>query len=856
MIERYKDIARGLVVVLWLATLGAAARAEQPSLTEHSKSTSVTPSAAAPNAAPQGPAIQPTAPAAPRVDTVEINRRVSQEVGYDIHATIDGWKRGLDRLEGEFRRPNLRYVELNSFRDELQGVHSEVTALWNALRPRLAAAKAEVDLLEPAPAAGQPPESQQVALRRAELKYHLGLLSEGQSAVNAANLRIDQLTNAVQDIRRKNFTTKLFQRVPGLYSYQTWADTPEYAPLVAGRVADLMVDWWKNVRDHDEVVHIAIAATLLWFALSLVGWWGRRRLRAWPGEGEPPFWSRASSAAGIVTLRILSVASPIVFLYVTLAATQGLPEAVDWLFYVAAQSLIVVLTVNALATTVFAPGSVRWRLIPASDHAAARLCGLIILLAVVYGLSSLAYVATVQVQAPFALTMVIAFSSSLLTCAIVVAILLTPLGGERQDGLPRLRWPKALRAPIWAAMAAIVVSALVGYLSLSRFLARQLIVTGSILALLYLLLLWVEGFAQSLSDDGSAAGRWLTARAGLERRRREQLAVPFSLLLKFLVLALSVPLIMVQWGYAWPDIYDWYRQLFFGFHIANTEVSLAVLFASIIVFGVAYAAARLFQGWLDSRILKPAGVSGGVRDSIRIAVGYVGVAIAALAAFSFAGLNLSSLAIVAGALSVGIGFGLQSIVNNFVSGLILLAERPIKIGDLVVVAGEEGYVRKISIRSTEVETSDRAHVVVPNSYFITEKVKNWTHRNSLRRMAIPVTVDCSANPREVKAILLKVAEDNPNVVAAPAPSVALEDFGDSLNFKLYVFYDVDKDVGTDLRIAILDALHEAGVRKMAYLAKREPSESCRFDDRGKVDGAAPRLLRGQGSGAYLGSRAT
>ena len=418
----------------------------------------------------------------------------------------------------------------------------------------------------------------------------------------------------MQDIRRKNFTTKLFQRVPALYSYQTWGDTPEYAPLVARRVAELMVDWSRNVRDHDEVVHIAIVATLLWLALSLVGWWGRRRLRAWPGEGEPPFWSRASSAAGIVTLRILSVASPIVFLYATLASTQGLPEAVDWLFYVAAQSSIIVLAVSALVTTVLAPGSARWRLIPASDQAATRLCGLIILLAVVYGLSSLAYVATVQVQAPFALTMVIAFSSSLLTCAIVVAILLTPLGGERQDGLPRLRWPKALRAPIWVAMAAIVVSALAGYLSLSRFLARQLIVTGSILALLYLLLLWVEGFAQSLSDDGSAAGRWLMAKAGLERRRREQLAVPFSLLLKFLVLALSVPLIMVQWGYAWPDIYDWYRQLFFGFHIANTEVSLAVLFASIIVFGVAYAAARLFQGWLDSRILKPAGVSGGVRE--------------------------------------------------------------------------------------------------------------------------------------------------------------------------------------------------------------------------------------------------
>ena len=278
---------------------------------------------------------------------------------------------------------------------------------------------------------------------------------------------------------------------------------------------------------------------------------------------------------------------------------------------------------------------------------------------------------------------------------------------------------------------------------------------------------------------------------------------------------------MAQWGYAWPDIYEWYRQLFFGFHIANTEVSVAALLASVMVFGIAYAAARLFQGWLDVRVLKPAGISGGVRDSIRIAVGYVGIAIAVLAALSYAGFNFSNLAIVAGAVSVGIGFGLQSVVNNFVSGLILLAERPIKIGDLVSVAGEEGYVRKISIRSTEIETFERAHVLIPNSQFITEKVKNWTLRNNIRRIAIPVSVDCGSDPRKAKAVLLKVAQDNPNVLTTPAPSVVFEDFDESFNFKLYVFYDLNKDVGTDLRMAILEAFHEEGFRKMEYLSNMD-----------------------------------
>src|SRR5262249_30911487 len=264
----------------------------------------------------------------------------------------------------------------------------------------------------------------------------------------------------------------------------------------------------------------------------------------------------------------------------------------------------------------------------------------------------------------------------------------------------------------------------------------------------------------------------------------------------------------------WPDIYDWYSQLFFGFQIGNTQVSFAVLLASIIVFGLAYGAARLFQSWLDARILKPAGISGGARGSIRIGVGFVGTGIAALSAFSYAGFHLCNLAILAGAFSVGIGFGLQSVVNNFVSGLILLAERPIKVGDLVVVGGEEGYVRKISVRSTEVETSERARVLIPNSYFITEKVKNWTLRDNTRRVVIPISVGYGCDPRKVMATLLKVAQDNPNVMTTPAPSVDFDFGADSLNFKLYVFvYDLNKggSTSTDLRFAILDAFNEAGI---------------------------------------------
>jgi potassium-dependent mechanosensitive channel len=233
------------------------------------------------------------------------------------------------------------------------------------------------------------------------------------------------------------------------------------------------------------------------------------------------------------------------------------------------------------------------------------------------------------------------------------------------------------------------------------------------------------------------------------------------------------------------------------------------------VFALGYGAARLFQGWLDAQVLQRAGISGGVRHSIRTGVGYAGICVAALAAFSYAGFNLSSLAIVAGAFSIGIGFGLQNLVNNFVSGLIMLAERPIRVGDLVAVGGEEGYVRKISVRSTEIETFERANVLIPNSSFISDKVKNWTLRNGVRRLAIPIGTAYACDPRLVRDTLLKVAHDNPDVLRTPEPLVDLKEFGAaSVNFVLYAYIgDISQTVRvrTELSIAILDAFADAGI---------------------------------------------
>jgi small-conductance mechanosensitive channel len=205
----------------------------------------------------------------------------------------------------------------------------------------------------------------------------------------------------------------------------------------------------------------------------------------------------------------------------------------------------------------------------------------------------------------------------------------------------------------------------------------------------------------------------------------------------------------------------------------------------------------------------------GVANSIDMAVGYTGIGVAALMSASYAGFDVTNLAIVAGALSVGIGFGLQSIVNNFVSGLILLVERPIKVGDWIVVGDQQGNVRRISVRSTEIETFDRASLIVPNSELVSGRVLNWTHRNMLGRLVLKITTDIKSSPKAVIAILEKAARDQPLVQATPAPMAVLEAFGPgNIDFSLSVTLsnvNAGGRVKSDLHVAILEAFREAGI---------------------------------------------
>ena len=282
-----------------------------------------------------------------------------------------------------------------------------------------------------------------------------------------------------------------------------------------------------------------------------------------------------------------------------------------------------------------------------------------------------------------------------------------------------------------------------------------------------------------------------------------------------LVALASLPVILAIFGMEWTEIRTMALNFMSGFSIGSIRISPSNLIYGLLLVIAILVLTRLAQRVLENRILPMTRLNPGIRHSLKTLVGYVGLLFAFFTGVSALGFNLSNLAIIAGALSVGIGFGLQSIVNNFVSGLILLFERPIKIDDWVITASGEGRVKKINVRSTEIETFDRCSIIVPNSELISSSVQNWTYKDDTARVIVPVGVSYDSDPEEVREVLLKCAENHPQILSNPEPFVYFADFADSsLNLELRAFIrDANNSllVRNDLRFKIFSALKKAGI---------------------------------------------
>jgi small-conductance mechanosensitive channel len=252
------------------------------------------------------------------------------------------------------------------------------------------------------------------------------------------------------------------------------------------------------------------------------------------------------------------------------------------------------------------------------------------------------------------------------------------------------------------------------------------------------------------------------------------------------------------------------------FKLGKSDISLGNILYFIFAFVLLSYLSKRFKNFLVNKVLAKANFEQGARSSIGMIARFIFVFIGAIFIVQTAGIDMSSLSLLAGALGVGIGFGLQNITDNFISGIIILFEKPIKVGDRIDIGDIEGDVINISVRATTILTNDNISVIVPNSEFISSRVINWSHNDRNIRFNIPVGVSYNEDPVEVRKILLQVAAENEHILKNPEPHVFFDEFGDSsLNFNLAIWTathtDKPRRLKTELYFEIFEKFKEKGI---------------------------------------------
>jgi potassium efflux system protein len=735
---------------------------------------------------------------------------------------VGRWDAFATNAEATIADPDTSTEALEALRERLVAQRGETLAAEQQGQPAVAELNQRLEALGPAPAEGAD-EAPEIASLRSDLQRQI---AEAQAPVQAAQeafRRTETLIGSIDRTVRARFSAELMARGASPLLPSTWkaaadellARLRDYRTAVGDELDAPLAQNRALLRVPVNLVLIGIGLAVAFAVRRWTTEWVEQRLVAT---------SSPRSVAWLVALRNLTrLVVPTVGAGLIFAAfdPEGLlARADEGRFFSIPNFVLVLIAAGWVSGSLLSPGNAAFRLVPLADDEARRATRLYMMVALAVALSILfstvaaSWSLSRATQSAMQFPLVLIGSYGLWRGARLIEHIRRrvpePAAGDRIDSATTsigLRFLAlvvqilrliAITAPLLAAA---------GYTPAAAFLVFRTAMTIGLL-----------GAIRVVFDLLNQTARIFLASPTAARRETDGGLLP--VVVAAVVGIVGLPFLAMIWGARPSDIADFWMMVREGVSFGGVRVSGTGIVTLIVVFAVGFGLTRLLQTVLRGTVLPRTTLDAGGRNAVLAGVGYIGFAAAALVAVSAAGLDLSSLAIVAGALSVGIGFGLQNVVSNFVSGIILLVERPVKEGDWIEVGGFSGYVKGINVRSTEIETFDRASVILPNSDLVAGTVLNRTHTGMSGRLQVPVSVTYDSDPKRIEAILLDIAEGHPLVLEEPAPRVLFLELGaDAMNFELRCWLrDVNFSLSarSDMNFEIMKRFNADGIRTRFY----------------------------------------
>lgn len=710
------------------------------------------------------------------------------------------WDRIATQAEQVTASSDTATAQLESIRADIVDWRSRFEAAQGVNADRIAPLESQIAALGPAPAEGET-EAEDVAARRTDLQSQLAEAQAPRLTAIEAFSRADAIIRQIDAAISSRAASRMAQQSTSPLLPGNWIlALSETSRLVDGivtntrqRIAERAT--WPELRPRLAQVLGYLAGAIL--LLTVGRYWVKnlpRRIQA----------RTSDHARGAVTfvVSLLQIVLPMVGLYLLINAFTATGVFGPWTrpFLDALPGAGVILFSSAwLARQLFPRQSLNYDTLTMTPQDRQRARWLTNALAAVFAVHYVASHAFLplsgltegssrlqRIPLDFAEGAASVYNFVLITLA---SALLFKLGNilRRLKSAERNSTGYRHRVLAFAGMLTRVISVLAvavtaaGFVNLGNLATWPWLQTLALLGLLVLLQDFIADVFNMLKRGQEGA--------------REGLA---PLLVGFALIVLSVPVFMLIWGSSANELSEYWVRFRQGVTLGGVRLSPGAILTFIVVFAIGYSITRGVQGAMRTSVLPKTKLDAGGQNAVVSGLGYVGIFIAAMLAITSAGIDLSSFAIVAGALSVGIGFGLQNIVSNFVSGIILLIERPISVGDWISAGGQQGIVKRISVRSTQVETFDKQQVIVPNSDLISQPVTNWTLQSKTGRIIIPIGVTYGTDTRKVDAILREIIEDQPLVTIDPAPLVLFRSITvDALNFEIRAMIS---DVGSGLGV--------------------------------------------------------